>query len=131
MSVVSVMRLRLRAPRFLLRFFWYTIRSFRQAKKSPGNLGARLRKTQGLTFWTLTQWKSEQEMRAFRDGSPHREAMRKLAHWCDEASFAHWTQDAVELPSWDLAAERLQANGKLGRVLHPSADQKEGRIVTT
>jgi heme-degrading monooxygenase HmoA len=131
MNVVSVTRLRLRSPRFLPLFFWHTIRSFRQAKTSPGNLGVRVRKTQGLTFWTLTRWKSEQAMKAFRDGLPHRLAMRKLAVWCDEASFAHWTQDSAELPPWDLAVERLQANGKLGRVLHPSADQKTGRIVTT
>ncbi|MGH7844841.1 MAG: DUF3291 domain-containing protein [Candidatus Binatia bacterium] len=90
-----------------------------------------MRKAQGLTFWTLTLWKSEQEMRTFRERSPHREAMRELAHWCDEASFAHWAQDSAELPSWDLAAERLRANGKLGRVLHPSENQKAGQVVTT
>jgi hypothetical protein len=132
MNLISVTRLRVRSRRFLLPFFWYTLRSFRQARESPGNLGVKLRKNQGLAFWTLTLWNNEEAMRAFRDGSPHREAMRKLAYWCDEASFAHWNQDSGEtFYPWNLAAQRLQANGKLGRVLHPSEDQKAGRVVTT
>ena len=39
-------------------------------------------------------------MKTFRGNSPHREAMQKLAGWCDEASFAHWEQDSTAWPSW-------------------------------
>jgi hypothetical protein len=131
MAFFSVTRLRLRAVRYLLPFAWYTARSALQAKRSPGNLAINLRKTNGLTFWTLTVWEDEQAMRAFRNGAPHSSAMRKLPDWCDEASYAHWNNDSRGLPSWEDAAERLSNGGKLSKLRHPSADHKAGRIITT
>jgi hypothetical protein len=68
-------------------------------------------------------------MRAFRVASPHRDAMRKLPYWCDEASYAHWDHGAQVMPSWKEAAEKLSASGQLSKVLYPSDDQKAGRIV--
>ena len=128
MPFVSVTRLRLRSLRFFLPFVWDTTASIRQAKKSPGCFGVRTRKTGGLSFWTLTIWENEESMKAFRIRSPHREAMPKLAHWCDEASLAHWVQESKEPPSWEQATERLAALGRLSKVSHPSQDQDEGRI---
>jgi Domain of unknown function (DUF3291) len=130
MVVVSVTRLRVRSFRFVLPFIWYAVRSTLQAKGSPGNLGVRLRTTKKLAFWTLTLWKSANAMRVFRIAPPHRDAMRKLPYWCDEASYAHWDHDAQAMPSWQEAAEKLSASGQLSKVLYPSADQKAGWIVT-
>jgi hypothetical protein len=70
-------------------------------------------------------------MRAFRISPPHRDAMRKLPYWCDEASYAHWDLDGQAVLSWQEAAEKLSASGELSKVLYPSPDQKAGRIVTT
>ena len=39
MAIISVTRLRLRSLRFFPGFLWYTRRSIRQAKRTPGNLG--------------------------------------------------------------------------------------------
>jgi hypothetical protein len=60
----------------------------RQAKRTPGNLGVRVRKTNRLAFWTLAMWRDNQAIKTFVPASPHREAMQKLPHWCDEAAFA-------------------------------------------
>jgi len=90
-----------------------------------------LRKTNGLAFWTLTQWQTIEAMKKFMFASPHKEAMQKLLHWCDEASFADWEQNTTDWPLWDYAAEKLRTAGRLARVLHPSAQQKTGKIETS
>lgn len=131
MPIVSVTRLRLRSIRFLLSFLWYTLRVSRQAKRAPGNMGVALRKTDGLAFWTLSMWRTIEAMKKFVFTSPHKEAMQKLPHWCDEAFFGDWEQDTMEWPSWDHAAEKLRARGRPAKVLHPSEQQKAGRIVTS
>ena len=128
MPIVSVTRLRLRSLRFFPGFLWYTRRSIRQAKRTPGNLGVRVRKTRGLAFWTLSIWRDNQAIRAFVPASPHKEAMQKLPHWCDEAAFADWEQDTADWPSWETASEKLVATGRLVDVLHPSERQKAGVI---
>ena len=131
MTVVSVTRLRVRSARFLLPFLWQAVRSALQAKRSRGNLGVRLRKTRGLAFWTLTMWTDNSMMREFRSTPPHREAMRRLPYWCDEASYAHWDQDGSSMPAWEHATERLAVLGQLSKVLYPSPDHQAGRVGTT
>lgn len=130
MVLVSVTRLRVRSYHYLLPFIWYAVRSTLQAKGSAGNIGVRLRKTKRLAFWTLTLWESDSAMRAFRVAAPHRDAMRKLPYWCDEASYAHWNQDDSVMPAWKEAVEKLSVSGELSKVLYPSPDQKAGRIGT-
>ena len=130
MALVSVTRLRLRSLRFLPAFVWAAQRSSRQALASAGNLGVITRKTRGLSFWTLSVWSDEKAMAAFRAASPHREAMAKLAHWCDEGAVAHWQQDGKAMPDWTDAAAQLAALGRLLRVDQPSAEQRAGRINT-
>ena len=102
-----------------------------QAKRTPGNLGVRVRKTKGLAFWTLAMWRDNQAIRAFVPASPHREAMQKLPHWCDEAAFADWEQDTADWPSWETARGKLAATGRLVDVLHPSKQHKAGKIETS
>jgi hypothetical protein len=131
MIIVSVTRLRLRSIRFLPGFLWYTKRSQKQAQRTPGNLGVRVRKTQGLAFWTLAMWRDNGAIRGFVPASPHREAMQKLPHWCDEAAFADWEQEAADWPSWETANEKLAGTGRLVSVLHPSEQQKAGTIQTS
>lgn len=128
MPLIAVTRLRIRSLRFLLPFAWSTWRSFRQAKRALGNLGVKLRKAEGFAFWTLTAWRDDAAMRAYRITSPHRDAMPKLLEWCDEAAVAHWDQESAELPTWETAERRLAESGRLSKVNHPSADQQAGRL---
>jgi heme-degrading monooxygenase HmoA len=131
MAIISVTRLRLRSMRFFPAFFWYTRRSIRQAKRTPGNLGVKVRKTNGLAFWTLSIWVDDGAIRAFVLASPHREAMQKLPHWCDEAAFADWEQHSSDWPSWETAREKLSTTGRMARVFYPSEKQKTGVIETS
>src|SRR3712207_7769762 len=45
------------------------------------------------TFWTMTVWESEKDMRAYLMSGAHKKAMPKLASWCSEASVAHWRSE--------------------------------------
>src|SRR2546430_17055789 len=131
MPIVSVTRLHLRSLRFLPVFSWYTFTTTRQAKQTPGNLGVKVRKTNGLEFWTLTIWRTIEAMKKFMFASPHKEAMQKLPYWCDEASFTEWEQSGTEWASWEQAAQKLSAIGRLAKVLYPSGEQKAGKVVTS
>lgn len=128
MIFCSVTRLHLRSFKYLPPFFYYIVRSARQARSTEGNLNVVLRKTDGLTFWTLTAWRDEAAMLSFRGAAIHRRAMGKLARWCDEAAYAHWVQQDHELPDWKDGTEKLRTVGNLSRVMHPSPRQRAGRI---
>jgi heme-degrading monooxygenase HmoA len=126
MPLASITRLRLRSWRFVPGFVWYAARSQRQARRAAGCLGVTTRSTGSLTFWTLSVWCSEHDMADFRKAPPHRDAMRRLAHWCDEAAVTHWTQDDESLPEWTAATAHLRERPRWVRVDHPSADQLAG-----
>ena len=100
MALISVTRLRVRAPGYLPGFIWYAVLSARQAKRAPGCLASRLLREANTTFWTNTAWQDEAAMRAFMLAGSHRRAMPKLLDWCDEASVVHWHQEDPALPDW-------------------------------
>jgi hypothetical protein len=121
MPLVSITRLRVRSWRFLPMFFFYALRSTRQAARSDGNLATRLLRDRRRTFWTATLWTSEVEMKRFMLAGAHGRAMRKLLHWCDEAALVHWIQENAVLPSWPEAHARLQTEGRPSKVNYPSS----------
>ena len=59
---------------------------------------------------------------------PHRDAMAKLRHWCDEAGYAHWRQDKDVMPAWDEAVRHMRESGKFSQVLYPSDNHRAGRM---
>ncbi|MEO8020083.1 MAG: DUF3291 domain-containing protein [Pseudomonadota bacterium] len=128
MPVVSITRLHLRSFFYLFPFALRAAASSKQAMRSAGCRGLVSRKTRGLAFWTLTLWDDEKSLKAFLMASPHREAMPKLAGWCDEACVTHWTQDEASMPDWASATQRLRDNGRLVRVAHPSEAHRNGTI---
>jgi hypothetical protein len=124
MAFISITRLRVRSWRFLPGFFWQAMRSGRQAKATPGNLGVTVLREPGNVYWTRTAWESEGAMREFMVAGAHGRAMRSLLEWCDEAAVAHWTQENAEMPSWKVAHEKLVGIGRLSKVKHPSEAQR-------
>jgi len=60
---VSVTRLKLRSPRFLLPFVVYALRSARQAKRSPGNVATGVTRDRHGAFWTRSVWTDQASMR--------------------------------------------------------------------
>jgi quinol monooxygenase YgiN len=120
MPSVSITRLRVRKWRYLLSFVVWAMRSAKQAKQAPGNLGVGLLRDRGNAFWTKTVWTDDAAMRAFMLSNPHKAAMPKLLEWCDEASLVRWTQEGADLPSWQDAHQRLETEGRPSKVNHPS-----------
>lgn len=120
MSLVSVTRLRLRKLRYLPGFAWFAVRSSMQARRAEGNLRTLTVKDRGLTFWTITVWRDQAAMRAFRNAGSHKAAMPKLFEWCDEATYVHWEQESDAAPELKSAYDRLVAEGVVSRVRYPT-----------
>ena len=120
MPFISLTRLRIRSIRFLPLFVLYTVRSLRQVKASPGFQEGALLPDRGWTFWTLTAWTTQEDMRRYITSGAHKAAMPRLMHWCDEASVAHWEQTESALPSWADADLRMRTIGRISKVRQPS-----------
>jgi hypothetical protein len=128
MALISVTRLRVRSFIYLPQFFWHAFTSMRQAERSSDFLGGRLLVNAKNVFWTMTAWKDQAAMNAYRTGGAHRRAMPKLLNWCNEAAVVHWTQESLEIPSWREAYQRMAEEGKPSKVNHPSPDQLSNHI---
>jgi hypothetical protein len=128
MPFVSVTRLKIRSLWFMPAFVVYALRSARQAEKSAGFLGGALMRDNWQAFWTITVWADAKAMETYRSSGMHRKAMPRLMNWCDEASLAHWVQDAEDVPSWPEAYRRLVNEGRPSKVRHPSAAQTASRV---
>ncbi|MEO5580408.1 MAG: antibiotic biosynthesis monooxygenase [Gemmatimonadaceae bacterium] len=128
MAFISLTRLRLRSLRFFPMFAIHTFASTRQLRRAPGFVRGRFA-LEGLTgFWTITAWKDDASMRAYRNTDAHKRAMPKLMVWCDEASVAHFEQPGDELLTAAQALERMIASGRISKVRHPSPGHAAGMI---
>jgi hypothetical protein len=99
---------------------FYTLRSSRQAKVAEGNLAVSLLRDSNNVYWTRTVWTTEAAMKSFVLSGPHRQVMRRLLEWCDEAALVHWVQESEREPDWLEAHRRLQQEGRRSKVNHPS-----------
>lgn len=121
MVFISITRLRIRSLRFLPGFARLTLRSLKQVKRAEGFQGGGLLPDRSWTFWTMTAWGSQENMRSYITSGDHLLAMKRLLHWCDEASVVHWEQPPeVGLPTWLVADQRMRGSGRPSKVLHPS-----------
>lgn len=121
---VSVTRLRLRSPWFLLPFIAYAMLSERQARRAAGNLATTAMRDGHGAYWTRTLWRDDAALRAFTMSGVHRRAMPKLLEWCDEAALVRWEQDSATVPDWEEAHRRLVTQGRRSKVRHPSPEQE-------
>ena len=130
MPFLSLTRLRLRGWLQLPRFMLHASRSRRQAQEADGFVtGALSADPPRLTFWTATVWESEAAMRAFLLSGAHREAMPKLGALCDEASVAHTTREANQVPGGEEAVELMRGVGRVLRLPNPTAAHAAGETV--
>ena len=120
MPFVSITRLRLRSFVYIVPFFWYTFLSTKQLVKHSAFLKGKTLLDKKLTFWTMTLWYNEADMRAYRNTDAHRKAMPKLQYWCNEASIVHWQQESEDYPEWHEAYQRMLTEGRVSKVKHPS-----------
>lgn len=124
MPLVSITRLRVRAWQYLPPFFIQALRSAWQAKLAGGNLSVSILQEARNTFWTRTVWVSEQAMKSYVISGVHKQGMRSLLEWCDEAAVVHWDQEGSQPPSWEEAFRRLREEGRPSKVNHPSQDHR-------
>src|SRR3954464_2937858 len=108
MPFVSVTRLHLRSRFFLLPFLIASLRSTRQARRTPGFLMGAVGNDLEQGSWTLTSWRDVESMRSFRNTGAHMKAMPRLLSWCDEASYAHWSTESNALPTAEEAYNQLK-----------------------
>ncbi len=120
MPFVSLTRLRIRSIFFLPAFALHAQRTNSQVKRAPGFRRGGLLPDRDWTFWTMTAWSTQADMRAYMVSGAHMKAMPKLLHWCDEASVAHWEQESETLPTWEEADHRMRSTGRASKVRHPS-----------
>jgi heme-degrading monooxygenase HmoA len=123
MPFISITRLRVKSIFHLIPFMRANEAAAKQLVKTPGFLGGKELIDKGLTFWTLTMWADDANMKTFRNSNAHQQAMQKLPFWCSEASYNHWTQEDFVLPGWTVASTRLIMEGKLTKVRNPSPAQ--------
>jgi hypothetical protein len=128
LPLVSITRLRVRSWRFLPAFFVAALRSAFQARRARDNLAVTILREAHNTFWTRSIWASEAAMKSFMVSGVHRKVMPKLLNWCDEASVARWTSDLSQEPTWEEVHLRMQRDGRVSRVNHPSEAQLLFRI---
>jgi heme-degrading monooxygenase HmoA len=95
----------LRIPRFLAA----TLRIRRQLANAPGLIGYALdAKLVGKTFWTVSAWRSRDELEAFAATDPHRRDVGRIRPQMDPTTFVFWRVPASELPiGWDEVRRRI------------------------
>jgi hypothetical protein len=128
LPVLSATRVRVRSYRYYPWFMVQTARIFHQACRSEGNLAVRFLRDRSRTFWTLTSWSSEGDLKRFLGSGVHRSAMHRMHDWCDEAAAVRWTDASAEPPSWGDTYLRLQRDGVPSHVLHPSPSHERFEV---
>jgi hypothetical protein len=88
MSFIAVTRLRVRSVRFLPAFAMHFLRTRRQVRRAPRFRGGSVLPDRHWTFWTMTAWDSQENMRRYMTTPPHRTTMPYLLDcvmrrlWC-------------------------------------------------
>lgn len=128
MAVVVATRMKVGRLRDVPRFLRGSLAAGRQASKSPGLLGGRLRAELPGVYWTLTLWESGRDMAEFRDGGVHAILVPRLAGWASEAVFGVWTLDSSDVPSWAEAARRVAEQPNFAPLDNPSPSHRSGLV---
>ena len=90
------------------RFWWHTLRSLAQARRSPGNIEVSARKIDGI-YHTMSIWTDEASMIAFVRSGAHRRAMQNFREFGMGKTHGF---GASGKPGWNAAYERWLLHAK-------------------
>ncbi|MEV5680394.1 DUF3291 domain-containing protein [Streptomyces sp. NPDC052179] len=118
------------ASRFILRskgdvprFFWKSMKAWRQVRSAPGAFGASL-VAQPLAgvFLTLSAWENRDALYTFAEIEPHRSIMDAIRPTMRSATFTFWEVSTEDLPlTWDDARRRLDEQAEADTSRGPGA----------
>ncbi len=103
-------RLPLRSHRHIPGFLRATLRIRRQLAAAPGVVGYALdAKLFAKTFWTVSAWRSREQLEAFAATDPHRGDVGRIRSHMEPTTFVFWTATASDLPiPWDDVRRRIE-----------------------
>lgn len=106
--VVMASRLELAQYRHVPAFLIASLRLRRALRSAPGALGLGLAAAPGSrTFWTLSIWRGQEELRAYAASPLHRRVMSRFAPRMAASTFVDWAASGEHVPSWEEARQRL------------------------
>lgn len=102
-------RLPLRSHLHIPGFLAATLRIRRQLAEAPGLVGYALdARLFAKTFWTVSAWRSREQLEAFAATDPHRGDVGKIRSHIDPTTFVFWTASPSDLPiRWDEVRRRI------------------------
>lgn len=112
-TIVQASVLRLRRLRDVPAFMAAALRLQGTFDDSPGGIGMSLRAAPlRCTFWTLSHWRSDADLRGFVAHPAHLNLMRRFRPAMRSSNFITWHTTDDRPPTWNDAALRLTADGQ-------------------
>jgi hypothetical protein len=107
-TVVMASRLELRRRRDVPAFLLASLRLRRAFRGATGSIGLGLAaQPWSRTFWTLSTWTTQADLRAYSASPLHRAVMRRFRRAMAGATFVEWTHAELAPPTWEEARHRL------------------------
>lgn len=102
---VSVTYLRIKNIFLLISFFYFVFKIRGQLKTSTGLLHYSLKGKGMLDYYTLSVWKSKEDMLSFRNSGEHINAMQKINFFAHTFSFVNF--ESNNIPTWEEALRKI------------------------
>lgn len=113
-TIVQASVLRLRRFRDVPAFMTATLRLRSAFAESPGAIEMSVRAAPlRLTFWTLSQWRSDADLRGFVAHPVHRDVMRRFRPAMRSSDFVTWHTTDDQAPTWTHAAHRIRTDRQI------------------
>ncbi|ELS32775.1 MULTISPECIES: hypothetical protein [Pseudanabaena] len=123
MFYLSMTRLKLKSPLYLIPFFIQNKKILNQLRASQGFVKGKILAAPNLSMWTVTLWSSEEDLRAFYLNGEHGETIEKINEWSSDSVRCHQLTESDAIPSWENIRLQLTKSGRFRDLTEPSFDQ--------
>lgn len=105
--IISLTVFKVRSLWYLPRFLWHASRSGRQIQQSPGMMHYSIKADfRQLTFWTLSAWEGEPDLKRYVWNAAHWKAMKATQSMVDTMGSYRYLSN--QIPDWEEAVETLE-----------------------